>query len=73
MSEKDYIICGPRFGLENIGNTVILVRALYGGKLAGADYWSRVRKTMLSMSFDHKADPDVWFRPGIKDDSAKYI
>ena len=34
-SQKDYIICGPEFGLENIGKVALIHRALYGGKSAG--------------------------------------
>ena len=41
-SEKHYIICGIEFGHENVGKTAIIVRALYGGKSAGADYWRHV-------------------------------
>ena len=37
-TEKHYIICGPEYGLENVGKYAIIVRALYGGKSAGADY-----------------------------------
>ena len=29
-SEKDYIICGPEFGLENLGKVALIKRALYG-------------------------------------------
>ena len=73
-SEKHYIICGPEFGLENVGKIAIIVRALYGGKSAGADYWHHVRKAMLSMNFEScKADPDVWFRPASKDDGTEYM
>ena len=31
-SEKDYIICVPEFGLENVGKVAVIKRALYGGK-----------------------------------------
>ena len=73
-TEKHFIICGPEFGLENVGKTAIIVRALYGGKSAGADYWNHVRKAMLSMDFEScKADPDVWYRPGTKDDGIEYM
>ena len=73
-TDKHYIICGPEFGLENVGKIAIIVRALYGGKSAGADYWNHVRKAMLSMKFEScKADPDVWFRPGTKDDGTEYM
>ena len=61
-SEKHYIICGEEFGLENVGKRAIIVRALYGGKSAGADYWRHVRQAMESLEFvSCKADPDVWF------------
>ena len=72
-SEKHYIICGEEFGLENVGKFAIIRRALYGGKAAGSDYWQHVRKAMLAMNFEScKADPDVWFRPGTKDDGSEY-
>ena len=72
-SEKHYIICGPEFGLENTGKLAVIVRALYGGKSAGADYWKHVREAMLDMNFKScKADPDVWFRPGTKPDGTTY-
>ena len=29
-SEKHYIICGPDFGLENVGKNALIKRALYG-------------------------------------------
>ena len=41
-SEKHYVICGPDFSLENIGKIAVIVRALYGGKSANADYWRHV-------------------------------
>ena len=31
-SQKDYILCGPEFGIENVGKTALIRRALYGGK-----------------------------------------
>ena len=34
-SQKDYVVCGPEFGIENIGKVVLIHRALYGGKSAG--------------------------------------
>jgi len=45
-SDKHYVICGPEFGIENVRKTGIIVRALYGGKSAGADYWRHVRSAM---------------------------
>ena len=38
-SEKHFFICGPEFGIEKIGNKAIITRALYGGKVAGRDFW----------------------------------
>ena len=37
-SQKDYIICGPEFGLENIGKVALIHCALYGRKSAGKDF-----------------------------------
>lgn len=72
-TEKHYIICGPEFGLENAGKRAIIVQALYGGKSAGADYWRHVRKAMDDMNFKScQADPDVWYRPGTRDDGTEY-
>ena len=72
-SEKHYIICGEEFGLENVGKRAIIVRALYGGKSAGADYWRHVRRAMESLDFlSCKADPDVWMRAAEKSDGTTY-
>ena len=62
-SEKDFIICGPEFGLENCGRVALIRRALYGGKVAGRDFWHHLRVCMKELGFESsKADPDVWFR-----------
>ena len=72
-SEKHYVVCGPEFGLENVGKYAIIVRALYGGKSAGADYWRHVRSAMEEMGFTScKADPDVWIRPALKANGVEY-
>ena len=72
-SEKHYVIYGPEFGLENVGKYAIIVRALYGGKSAGADYWWHVRAAMTNMHFiTCKADPDVWMRPSKRNDGSVY-
>ena len=72
-SEKHYIICGPEFGIDNVGKLAVIARALYGGKSAGADYWRHVRYAMSTMGFESCcADPDVWMRPGTKSDGTKY-
>ena len=38
-SEKHFIVCGPEFGAEIVGRVVLIQRALYGGKVAGQDFW----------------------------------
>jgi hypothetical protein len=40
---KDYIICGPEFGVENEGKVALIHRALYGGKSAGRDFRNLLR------------------------------
>ena len=62
-SEKGYITCGPEFGIKNFGRVALIRRALYGGKIAGRDFWLHLRKCMSELGFESsKADPDVWFR-----------
>ena len=42
-------------------------------KAAGSDYWKHVRESMKDMKFEScKTDPDVWYRPGTKDDGSTY-
>jgi hypothetical protein len=61
--EKHYVICGPEFGLENVGRCALIRRALYGGKVAGADFWHHLWSCMNHLGFtSSRADPDVWFR-----------
>lgn len=62
-SEKHYIICGPEFGIEKQGRVGVIVRALYGGKVAGRDFWLYLRKAMEHLGFvASKGDADVWMR-----------
>ncbi len=62
-SEKHYIICGAEFGLEHQGKRALVVRALYGGKTAGRDFWHHLRSCMEMLGFEScLADPDVWIR-----------
>lgn len=71
-SQKDYIICGPEFGLENEGKVALIHRALYGGKTAGRDFRNHLRSCMHFLKFEScPADPDVWMRPAIKSDGTK--
>ena len=68
-SQKNFIICGPEFGLENVGRVALMHRALYGGKAAGRDFRNHFRSCMHFLNFKScPADPDVWMRPAIKSD-----
>ena len=72
-SQKDYILCGPEFGLENVGKVALIHRALYGGKSAGRDFRNHLRTCMRHLDFvSCPADPDLWMRPASKPDGAQY-
>ena len=72
-SQKHYIICGPEFGLENVGKRALIRRALYGGKSAGRDFRNHLRECMKHLRFEScPADPDVWMRPAMKADGSEY-
>jgi hypothetical protein len=62
-SEKHFIICGPEFGIENEGRVALIWRALYGGKVAGRDFWHHLQDCMEQLGFSSSgADPDVWLQ-----------
>jgi hypothetical protein len=68
-SNKDYIVCGPEFGIEHEGKVALINRALYGGKSAGRDFRNHLRSCMHFLNFKScPPDPDVWMRPAIKRD-----
>jgi hypothetical protein len=68
-SQKDYVICGPEFGLENVGKPALIHRALYGGKTAGRDFRNHLRACMQQLGYSPcLADPDVWLRPAKQPD-----
>ena len=67
LSEKRCIMCGPEFGLENIGERALIRRALHSGKAAGRDFRNRLRLHVSYLRFKPcLADPGVWIRPGKK-------
>ena len=71
-SQKDYVICGPEFGLENVGKPALIHRALYGGKTAGRDFRNHLRACMHQLGYSPcLADPDVWMRPGLRSDGSE--
>jgi hypothetical protein len=45
-SQKDFIVCGPEFGIENVGKVALIRRALYGGKSTGKDLRNHLRSCM---------------------------
>ena len=72
-SEKHFIVCGPEFGLENVGCCALIRRALYGGKVAGADFWHHLRSCMDHLGFtSSRGDPDVWFRSAKRTTGEEY-
>ena len=73
-SEKHFVICGPKFGIENIFKKAIITRALYGGKVSGRDFWHHLRSCMKFLGFEYShADPNVWMRESVqKYGSTKY-
>eukprot|EP00957_Ditylum_brightwellii_P127024 9683781-Ditylum_brightwellii.AAC.1 len=72
-SQKDCIICGSEFGLENVRKRALIKRALYGVKAAGRDFRNHLRACMWHIGFKFcPADPDVWMRPALKADGTKY-
>ena len=71
-SQKHYIICGPEFGMENVGKGAIMHRAVYGGKTRGRDFRNHLRSCMEFINVTScPADIDVWMRPAIKSDGTK--
>ena len=70
--EKRFIVAGKEFG-DEAGKIFLVVRALYGLKSAGGAFWALMRSVLRQMSFvPSKADPDIWMRPGTKEDGTEY-
>ena len=62
--QRDYIVCGPEFGIENVDKVALIHHALYGGKSAGKDFRNHLRSCMHHLWLvTCPADPDVWMRP----------
>ena len=70
--EKIWTVAGPEFG-SDAGKKMLIVRALYGLKTSGAAFRSFLAEHLHDMGFTpSQADPDVWLRPGIKEDGSTY-
>ena len=66
---KNYIICGPEFGLENEGKVALIHHALYGGKSARRDFRNHLHSCMHILGFKScPAPPDVWLHLALKSD-----
>ena len=50
-SEKHFIICGPEFWLEHVGKIAMIRQDLYGGKMAGRDFWIHISSCMNFLGF----------------------
>ena len=73
-SEKYFIVCGAEFGLETVGKFSLVTRALYGGKVAGRDFWHHLQDCMDHLGFtSFRADPAVWIRAATKPDGEEYF
>ncbi|MGH7973897.1 MAG: reverse transcriptase domain-containing protein, partial [bacterium] len=71
-TEKVYSVAGPEFR-EFEGHIVIVVRALYGLKSAGASWRAHLAVTLRELGFKSSlGDPDVWLRSAVKDDGTEY-
>ena len=72
-SRKNYIICGPEFGIENVGKVALNHQALYGSQTAGKDFHNHLQSCMSHVGFAScLADPDVWMWPAEKADGSPY-
>ena len=72
-SEKHFIICGPEFGLEHVVNIALILQALYGGKMAGRDFWIYLRSCMNFLGFkSSQGDPEAWMWDAVKSYGTRY-
>ena len=60
-SQKDYIVCGPEFGIEKVRKYALVWPSLYGG---GNDFGNHLRSFIRNLSYAYfHSDPDVWMWP----------
>jgi hypothetical protein len=70
--EKVYSTAGKEFGSWS-GETVIIVRALYGLKSSGAAWRAHLASSIMSLSYTScLANPDVWYQSATKVDGTRY-
>ena len=72
-TERVWTTAGLEFGSENVGRPVKIVRALYGLRSSGKCWREHMAAMLTQAGFKScKADNDVWMRPALKPDGAKY-
>jgi len=60
--EKVFVVAGPEFGKLQ-GKRMIIIKALYGLKSAGANWHQKLASNLLEMGFEpSKADYNLWIR-----------
>ena len=63
VTEKVWTTLGPEFG-NDARKTAVIVKALYGLKLAGAAFRSHLARCMESLEYEScKSDSDLWLTP----------
>jgi len=71
--EKNWFVAGAEMGSQNVGKSVLIVKALYGLRSSGAQWREHMATTLRNAGFSScKADPDVWLRSAVKLDGTKY-
>lgn len=72
-SEKIWCVLGPEFG-SDAGCKALIVRALYGLKIAAKDFTSHLADCMRHLGWKPcRADWDVWMKPEVRlDDGVQY-
>ena len=56
-----------------MGKVAIVVRAMYGGKVAGANFRNHMRDCMVHLGYEScLADPDLWMNVGVKSNNERY-
>jgi len=71
--ERVHTTGGPEFGPSRVGQTVIIVMAIYGLKSSGAAWHAQFSETLHGMNFKPSlADPDVWYHPACKENGFEY-
>jgi hypothetical protein len=71
--ERCYTTAGLKFGADNEGRPVLIVRALYGLRSSGARFRDHMAATLRDAGFTScLADPDIWMRKNVKPDGFLY-